>query len=43
LEKTRKQFAYDMQFNRARLVDTRPFFDRMMGKVVNNLTTEGAT
>jgi Protein of unknown function (DUF1631). len=43
LEKTRKQFAYDMQFNRARLVDTRPFFDRIMGKVVNNLTTEGAT
>lgn len=43
LEKTRKQFAYDMQFNRARLVDTRPFFDRIMGKVVNDLTNEGAT
>lgn len=42
LEKTRKQFAYDMQFNRAKLVDTRPLFDRMMGKVVNNLTSEGA-
>ncbi len=42
LEKTRKQFAYDMQFNRARLVDTRPFFDRIMGKVVNDLTNEGA-
>ena len=42
LEKTRKQFAYDMQFNRAKLVDTRPFFDRMMGKVVNDLTSEGA-
>jgi hypothetical protein len=43
LEKTRKQFAYDMQFNRAKLVDTRPFFDRIMGKVVNDLTNEGAT
>ncbi len=42
LEKTRKQFAYDMQFNRARQVDTRAFFDRIMGKVVNNLTNEGA-
>lgn len=42
LEKTRKQFAYDMQFNRAKLVDTRPFFDRIMGKVVNDLTSEGA-
>ncbi|HSX85651.1 MAG TPA: DUF1631 family protein, partial [Cellvibrio sp.] len=41
LEKTRKQFAYDMQFNRAILVDTRPFFDRIMGKVVNDLTNEG--
>ena len=38
LEKTRKQFAYDMQFNRARLIDTRPFFDRIMGKVVNDLS-----
>lgn len=43
MEKTRKQFAYDMQFNRAKLVDTRPFFDRIMGKVVNDLTSEGAT
>lgn len=42
LEKTRKQFAYDMQFNRAKLVDTRPFFDRIMGKVVNNLTHQNA-
>lgn len=43
LEKTRKQFAYDMQFNRAKLVDTRPFFDRIMGKVVNNLTNQSAS
>jgi len=43
LEKTRKQFAYDMQFNRAKLVDTRPFFDRIMGKVVNNLTNQNAS
>jgi hypothetical protein len=42
MEKTRKQFAYDMQFNRAKLVDTRPFFDRIMGKVVNNLTHQNA-
>lgn len=37
LEKTRKQFAYDLQFGRARFVDTSPFFDRMMKKVVTNL------
>lgn len=40
LERSRKQFAYDMQFSRARSIDTRPFFDRIMGNVVNNLTTE---
>lgn len=42
LEKTRKQFAYDMQFNRAKLVDTRPFFDRIMGRVVEDLSSQGA-
>lgn len=40
LEKTRKQFAYDMQFNRARLLDTNPVFDRVMGNVVNHLSQE---
>lgn len=40
LERTRKQFAYDMQFSRAKCVDTRPFFDRIMGKVVENLSSE---
>ena len=40
LEKTRKQFAYDMQFNRAKAIDTRPFFDRMMNNVVNTLADE---
>lgn len=38
LEKSRKQFAYDMQFNRAKAVDTRPFFDRIMNNVVDTLT-----
>lgn len=37
LERTRKQFAYDMQFARAKNIDTRPFFDRIMGKVVENI------
>jgi hypothetical protein len=38
LERSRKQFAYDMQFSRARLLDTRPFFDRIMAKVVHSLS-----
>lgn len=42
LQKSRKQFAYDMQFNRAKAVDTRPFFDRIMNNVVDTLTDEDA-
>lgn len=42
LEKSRKQFAYDMQFNRAKLLDTNPLFDRIMGSVVTNLTQDNA-
>lgn len=37
LEKTRKQLAYDMQFNRAKILDARPLFDRAMGRIVGNL------
>ncbi len=37
LEKSRKQFAYDLQFNRARPIDTRPLFDRAMKNVVGHL------
>lgn len=37
LEKTRKQFAYDMQFGRANPIDDRPFFDRIMNRVVDDL------
>lgn len=40
LEKSRKQFAYDLQFNRAKLIDTSPFFDRMMKKVVNRISED---
>lgn len=40
LEKSRKQFAYDMQFARAKPVDTRPFFDRAMNNVVHTLAEE---
>ncbi len=40
LDKTRKQFAYDMQFGKAKPLDTNPLFDRIMGKVVSNLADE---
>ncbi len=40
LDKTRKQFAYDMQFGKAKPLDTNPLFDRVMGKVVSNLADE---
>lgn len=38
LEKTRRQFAYDMQFNRARILDSTPVFERLMDKIVSHLT-----
>ncbi|WP_339074074.1 DUF1631 domain-containing protein [Teredinibacter turnerae] len=37
MEKTRRQLAYDMQFNRARILDSRPLFERLMDKVVTQL------
>lgn len=40
LEKSRKQFAYDMQFARAKPVDTRPIFDRAMNNIVHTLAEE---
>ncbi len=40
--KTRKEFAYDMQFNRARIVDSSPLFDRLMQRIVDGLSSSPA-
>ncbi|WP_075187570.1 DUF1631 domain-containing protein [Teredinibacter haidensis] len=37
LEKSRRQLAYDMQFEKARVLDARPMFERLMDKVVSHL------
>jgi len=37
LERSRRQFAYDMQFEKAKSLDSQPIFERLMGKVVNSL------
>ena len=37
LEKSRRQFAYDMQFNKAKTLDVRPIFERVMQSVVSRL------
>ena len=37
LVKTRRQFAYDMQFNKVKVLDTTPVFDRLMEKVVRQI------
>lgn len=37
LEKSRRQLAYDMQFKKASVLDTRPLFERLMEKVVSHL------
>ncbi|TVZ40079.1 uncharacterized protein DUF1631 [Alteromonadaceae bacterium 2753L.S.0a.02] len=37
MEKSRRQLAYDMQFERARILDSRPMFERIMEKVVSHL------
>jgi len=37
LEKSRRQLAYDMQFKKARIIDSRPMFERLMEKVVSHL------
>ncbi len=39
LEKTRRQFAYDLQFEKAKSLDSRPLFERLMEKVVDGLKT----
>lgn len=42
LEKTRKQFAYDLQFEKAIVLDTRPLFDRIMHNVLGTLQPDNA-
>ncbi len=42
LEKTRKQFAYDLQFERALILDLDPFFDRVMNQIVQSLPSPTA-
>ncbi len=42
LEKTRKQFAYDLQFEKAIILDTRPLFDRIMHNVLGTLQPDNA-
>lgn len=37
LEKTRKRLALDLQNGKARVINTQPFFDRMMTMIVNRL------
>lgn len=36
-EKPRKAFAYDLQMGYARLLETRPFFDRTLERITSNL------
>lgn len=37
LIRTRRQFAYDMQFKKAKVLDTTPLFERVMDKVVTQI------
>jgi len=37
LAKTRRQFAYDMQFKKVKLLDSTPLFERLMNKVVTQI------
>ena len=37
LVKTRRQFAYDMQFKKAKLLDNSPIFERLMDRVVTQI------
>jgi hypothetical protein len=39
LKKTRRQFAFDMQFNKVKLLDNTPLFERLMNKVVTQIKT----
>jgi len=34
LEKSRRQFAYDMQFEKAKILDSTPVFDKMMDTII---------
>ena len=43
LEKTRRQFAYDMQFNKAKILDSSPLFDRVMNNLVNHFSQAATT
>ena len=36
-EKPRKAFAYDLQMGYARVLETRPFFDRTLERITSNL------
>ena len=38
LEKSRRQFAYDMQFNKAKVLDSSPLFDRVMNNIVTHFS-----
>lgn len=35
--KSRRQFAYDMQFKKAKVIDSNPMFERLMDKVVTQI------
>jgi len=37
LEKSRRQFAYDMQFNKAKILDSTPIFDRILNGIVSRI------
>ncbi len=39
IEKSRRQFAYDMQFNRVKVLDTTPVFEKLMDRVISHLNT----
>ena len=39
LEKSRRQFAYDMQFNKAKILDSTPIFDRVLNGILTHFQT----
>ena len=39
LEKSRRQFAYDMQFSKAKILDSTPIFDRVLNGIVTHFQT----
>ncbi len=36
LERSRRQFAYDMQFKKAKILDSTPIFDRVLGGIISH-------